>query len=145
MDRPIKENRRLYIGRTARQCTFIRNASGIKPKSKSIIRENISPESRMMTDEYQGYQGLKKEFADHQTTSIMDGTVYAEKSRQTPLKAISALLKRGLNGTYHHVSKHHLHRYLAEFDFRYNARHENDETRAIMEIRGAKEKRLMYR
>jgi transposase-like protein len=56
-----------------------------------------------------------------------------------------ANLKRGLDGVYHHVGKHHLHRYLSEFDFRYNARTISDGERAELAIKGTKGKRLMLR
>ncbi len=56
-----------------------------------------------------------------------------------------ANLKRGINGVYHHVGKHHLHRYLSEFDFRYNAREISDGERAALAVKGANGKRLMLR
>ena len=49
---------------------------------------------------------------------------------------------RGVNGVYHHMSKRHLHRYLSEFGFRYNARNVTDTERAIMAVQGADGKRL---
>jgi hypothetical protein len=55
------------------------------------------------------------------------------------------LLKRGVYGTFHHISKQHLHRYLSEFDFRYNARDIEDGERALLAIKGTAGKRLMYR
>ena len=55
-----------------------------------------------------------------------------------------ALLKRGVYGAFHSVSEAHLHRYLAEFDFRYNHRHTSDVEWAEELLRGAKGKRLMY-
>lgn len=112
---------------------------------REIIRENVTPETRMMTDEYQGYRGLKKEFADHQTINHSRGHYVRGEVTTNTIEGYFSLLKRGLNGTYHHVSKHHLHRYLAEFDFRYNARKEDDATRAPLAIKGAEGKRLMYR
>ena len=54
-------------------------------------------------------------------------------------------LKRGINGVYHHVGKNHLHRYLAEFDFRYNAREVSDVERRDLAIKQVGGKRLMYR
>src|SRR5712672_973167 len=47
-----------------------------------------------------------------------------------------ATLKRGINGVYHHVGKQHLHRYLSEFDFRYNSRKEKDGDRTLLAIKG---------
>ena len=56
-----------------------------------------------------------------------------------------SILKRGIIGVYHHVGKQHLHRYLSEFDFRYNSRDTKDGERAILAVRGTAGKRLMYR
>jgi len=56
-----------------------------------------------------------------------------------------SLLKRGINGVYHHVGKQHLHRYLSEFDFRYNAREVDDVKRAEMALEGTNGKRLFFR
>ena len=56
-----------------------------------------------------------------------------------------AILKRGVDGVYHHVSRAHLHRYLAEFDFRYNRHEISDSQRTISALEGAEGKRLKYR
>jgi len=56
-----------------------------------------------------------------------------------------ATLKRGINGVYHHVGKQHLHRYLSEFDFRYNSRKEKTGTEPLLAIKGVAGKRLMLR
>ena len=56
-----------------------------------------------------------------------------------------SILKRGIIGIYHHVSKEHLQRYLAEFDFRYNGKNIDDMERAELAIIGGEGKRLMYR
>jgi len=56
-----------------------------------------------------------------------------------------SILKRGIVGVYHHVGKQHLHRYLSEFDFRYNSRDTRDGERALLAVKGSKGKRLMYR
>jgi len=112
---------------------------------REIIRENVSAESRMMTDEFKGYRGLKKEFADHQTINHSRGHYVRGEVTTNTIEGYFSLLKRGLNGTYHHVSKHHLHRYLAEFDFRYNARHADDAARNILAVRQTEGKRLQYR
>jgi hypothetical protein len=55
------------------------------------------------------------------------------------------LLKRGIIGTFHHVSAHHLHRYLSEFGFRYNLRSTTDEERAALVAKAAEGKRLRLR
>jgi hypothetical protein len=56
-----------------------------------------------------------------------------------------ATLKRGINGVYHHVGKQHLHRYLSEFDFRYNSRKEKDGDRTLLALNSVGGKRLMLR
>lgn len=112
---------------------------------REIIRENVSPETRMMTDEFKGYRGLKKEFASHETVNHSRGHYVRGEVTTNTVEGYFSLLKRGINGTFHHVSKHHLHRYLAEFDFRYNARKENDAVRAVMAVQGAEGKRLLYK
>jgi transposase-like protein len=56
-----------------------------------------------------------------------------------------SILKRGINGVYHHVGRKHLHRYLAEFDFRYNARETTDGQRSVNAIKTIEGKRLMYK
>jgi hypothetical protein len=56
-----------------------------------------------------------------------------------------ATLKRGINGVYHHVGRNHLHRYLGEFDFRYNGRKLTDGERALEALKGFEGKRLTYK
>ncbi len=58
------------------------------------------------------------------------------------IEGFFGLLKRGITGVYHHVGKHHLHRYLSEFDFRYNHRKMEDGDRTLQAIKGADGKRL---
>jgi hypothetical protein len=99
----------------------------------------------MMTDEYHAYRGLKKEFADHQTVNHSCKHYVRGEVTTNTVEGFFSLLKRGLNGTYHHVSQQHLHRYLAEFDFRYNARKADDATRALLAFQQTEGKRLQYR
>jgi len=65
--------------------------------------------------------------------------------RTNAVEGYFGLLKRGINGVYHHVSKEHLHRYLAESNFRYNRRKIDDHERTVSAIVSTKGKRLMYR
>ena len=69
-----------------------------------------------------------------------DGTVHVNTA-----ESFFALLKRGLIGTFHAVSRHHLHRYVNEFQFRWNHRKVDDGARTVAAIRGAEGKRLYYR
>lgn len=61
------------------------------------------------------------------------------------IESYFAIMKRGLNGVYHHVGEQHLKRYLAEFDFRYNTRKLSDPERTIVAMKGIEGKRLLYR
>ncbi|WP_416338718.1 transposase [Mesotoga prima] len=61
------------------------------------------------------------------------------------IEGFFSLVKRGINGIYHSVSKEHLHRYLAEFEFRYNRREISDRQRTSTAILASQGKRLMYK
>jgi transposase-like protein len=116
---------------------------------KEAIKENVEPDSHIMTDEYASYRGLNKSFRKHSTIRHKwrqyvrreGGEIVTTNS----VEGFFALLKRGVTGTFHHVSKQHLHRYLSEFDFRYNARHITDGERAALAMKGIDGKRLTYR
>ena len=114
---------------------------------QKAIAENVAPGSTLHTDSTQ----LLKRKADpkykHHTVvhskkeyarKLPDGTV----THVNTLESSFGLLKRGLYGTFHSVSKKHLHRYVAEFDFRWNTRKKTDGERTIAAVQGAKGKRL---
>jgi hypothetical protein len=61
------------------------------------------------------------------------------------IESFFSILKRGINGAYDHVGKQQLHRYLSEFDFRYNSRNATDGDRSLLAIRKVTGKRLKYR
>ncbi len=120
-----------------------------------IISANISHEAHVMTDAASWYKHMNRNgaFAGHDR---IDHTRH-EYGRTEPgkphittntVEGYFSLFKRGMRGTYQHCKERHLHRYLAEFDFRYNARIRlgvDDEQRAIKALKGAKGKRLTYR
>lgn len=113
---------------------------------KGAIREVVDSQSRIMTDENKSYNGIGKEFAGghhfvtHSVGQYVDGDIHSNTA-----ESVFSLVKRGLYGVYHNVSKQHLHRYLAEFDFRWNHRRSEDGERTVAAIKGADGKRLMYR
>jgi transposase-like protein len=88
---------------------------------KGVIRRHIDPSATLMTDAFQSYAGLDSEYAGHFTVNHLDEYVRGEVHTNTAENFFS-ILKRGIDGVYHHVSEAHLPRYLAEFDFRYNNR-----------------------
>lgn len=91
-----------------------------------IVRANIAKETAMMTDEWGGYKYLSDEFASHDTvTHSKDEYVRYEGAKTVHTNTVEgffSIFKRGMKGVYQHCSEHHLHRYLAEFDFRYSNR-----------------------
>lgn len=116
---------------------------------KQVIRENVTPDSHIMTDDHPSYGGLKKHFR-RRSTIRHSWKVYARKEGDVVISTNTiegdfSILKRGINGVYHHVGKQHLHRYLSEFDFRYNSRHIKDGERSLLAIKKVSGKRLMYR
>jgi transposase-like protein len=112
-----------------------------------IVRSNIDRESRLHTDESKLYKKIGKEFTAHETVNHA-GKEYARGDVTTnTVESYFATFKRGMRGVYQHCSEKHLHRYLAEFDFRYNYRASlgyNDTDRTIAAVKGGDGKRLTY-
>src|SRR5881409_782341 len=105
---------------------------------KQVVRENVASNAHVMTDGHPGYRGLKKDFRRHSTIRH-SWKVYARKEGDVlistnTIEGYFSILKRGINGVYHHVGKQHLHRYLSEFDFRYNSRKEKDGDRTLLAL-----------
>lgn len=112
---------------------------------KSMLLENVNPSSHLMTDELPTYRKIGKNFASHDTVIHSKYEYVRGDAYTNTVEGFFSLLKRGINGVYHHVSKEHLHRYLDEFNFRYNHRKVEDHDRTISAIAGFTGKRLTYR
>ncbi len=112
---------------------------------KTIMKDNIDPRATVMTDEYSAYRGTGKSFARHGIVEHGKLEYVKGDAHVNTAEGYFSLLKRGINGTFHHVSKHHLHRYCDEFDFRYNFRQVDDATRAAALVSSVSGKRLLYR
>jgi len=112
---------------------------------KGIIRNNVTSDSRIMTDNFLAYKGLDKEFAGHETVDHGAKEYVRGDAYTNTLEGWFSLLKRGVNGTFHHVSEQHLDRYVGEFVYRYNNREMPDGERAKKAIRKTEGKRLMYK
>jgi transposase-like protein len=89
---------------------------------KPIIRQNISPDATIMSDEFTGYKTLKNEFKSHQVINHRRKEYVRGEVSTNNIEAFWSLMKRGIFGTYHWTSKKHLHRYTDEFTYRYNSR-----------------------
>ncbi len=112
---------------------------------KSIIRENVSTEAIIMTDDFPAYNGLKHDFLKHKVINHSKKQYVKGNVHTNTVEGYFSLLKRGITGIYHHVGKNHLHRYLDEFDFRYNHRKITDTERSMIALKGIEGKRLTYR
>jgi len=112
---------------------------------QDAIRECVDLSAHVMTDEWKQYDGLDMGFASHGRIKHSD-KVYANGPIHTnTVEGFFSLLKRGINGSFHHVSKGHLARYCDEFAFRYSYRKISDGERAALLVDGAKGKRLTYK
>ena len=112
-----------------------------------IIRKNIARETRIATDEAVQYNDLKFHFEEHQSVHHASEEWARGPIHTNTVEGYFSIFKRGMKGVYQHCSEKHLHRYLAEFDFRYNnrtARGCEDGQRSLRALKGAKGKRLTY-
>ena len=113
-----------------------------------IVNRNIDREARVMTDDAATYYQKLGEFAEHGVVNHSADEWVRGDIHTNTVEGYFSIFKRGMKGIYQHCSEKHLHRYLAEFDFRYNARKAlgvDDEQRAEKALKGIKGKRLTYR
>ena len=115
-----------------------------------IVKANVAKEAVVMTDESNIYNSVSRHFAAHGTTNHSAGQYvdYELPAVHTnTIEGYFSIFKRGMKGVYQHCSEAHLHRYLAEFEFRYNNRIANgvdDRARSVEALRGIAGKRLTY-
>jgi transposase-like protein len=120
------------------------------PTIMPIIEANISREARLMTDEAARYTSIGWNFADHGITTHSRGEYVSKQDRtihSNTVEGFFSIFKRGMKGVYQHCAKRHLHRYMAEYDFRYSHRIAlgvNDVQRADTLLRGVSGRRLTY-
>jgi hypothetical protein len=124
----------------------------IEHADKSTINEiasrNIAKEARVFTDESRLYRDMKGHATEHQSVRHAAGEYVRGEVHTNTVENVFSVFKRGMKGTYQHCAEKHLHRYLAEFDFRYNNRVAlgvNDSARADNALKGIVGKRLTYR
>ena len=119
------------------------NAQSILP----VVRENIAKEAAIHTDDAHHYKHLRKD-RKHASVKHGQGEYVRGEIHTNSVEGFFSVFKRGMKGVYQHCSEKHLHRYLAEFDFRYSNRSKlgiEDKERAEKATVGAKGKRLTYR
>ena len=113
---------------------------------RPLIVTSVDRASHLMTDESMVYTRVGREFAGHSTVnhSASEYVCAGGFKHSNTVENFFSIFKRGVIGTYHHMSEAHLGRYCAEFDFRYNTRAITDGERAAMALKGAIGKRLTY-
>lgn len=159
-----------HIGGVGKQCVFSLVERGGKVRSqllptvnahnlKAVLKARVDTKTtRLMTDGEGQYRLVSHLFASHEVVNHSDGEYVRGEAYTNTVEGYFSLLKRGIVGTFHHVSPQHLARYVAEFDFRYNHREirvktdgkweksgYSDATRALMALKGIEGKRLMYK
>jgi transposase-like protein len=159
------------IGGVGKQCVFslVERSGGVRSfHIPSVNAANLKPilaaqlntaQTRLMTDGERPLRALKPMFASHETVNHEAGEYVRGDVHTNTVEGYFSILKRGIIGTFHHVSEQHLHRYTTEFDFRYNHRETrvkdadgkwtkagfSDAERAAILLKGIGNKRLTYR
>lgn len=113
-----------------------------------IVNENIAKEAKVFTDDAATYYNKLDGFAGHESVSHSYGEYVRGDVHTNTVENYFSIFKRGMRGVYQHCGEQHLHRYLAEYDFRYNNRvglGVDDSARAIKAVKGVVGKRLTYR
>lgn len=111
-----------------------------------VLREHVSNDSALMTDNAAYYDYIGNRFKGGHRTTNHSRREYAKPdgTHSNTAESVFSLLKRGIVGTWHSVSKHHLHRYLSEVEFRWNSRFLKDGERVEKAIQQSQGKRLVY-
>lgn len=119
------------------------SGSNIQP----IVLENLSREARLMTDEATMYRKIGREFAEHGAVKHYEKEYVRGDITTNSIEGAFSIFKRGMRGIYQHCAEKHLHRYLAEYEFRYSHREStgaNDADRSVRALEGIMGKRLTY-
>jgi transposase-like protein len=112
-----------------------------------IVLANLSLEARLMTDEATMYRKIGREFSEHSAVKHYENEYVRGDITTNTVEGCFSIFKRGMRGVYQHCAEKHLHRYLAEFEFRYSHRIAlgvDDATRADRILSGIVGKRLTY-
>lgn len=114
---------------------------------RSLIVTNVDRSAHLMTDESPIYTQVGREMHRHYSVnhSAKEYVTYGGFKHSNTAENFFSIFKRGVIGTYHHMSEAHLGRYCAEFDLRYNTRDITDGERAALILAGTEGKRLTYR
>ena len=116
----------------------------------SALKKNVEEETTVVTDGFAAYDRLgarfnRHEVINHAKEEYARTTADGFRVHTNTVEGYFGILKRGITGVYHHVGSQHLHRYLSEFDFRYNNRKIKDAHRTLKALQGAENKRLQLK
>jgi hypothetical protein len=113
-----------------------------------IVLANLAREARLMTDENTMYRKIGRQFAEHSAVKHYEKEYVRGDVTTNTVEGAFSIFKRGMKGVYQHCGEKHLHRYLAEFEFRYSNREAvgcNDTDRSVEAMKGIVGKRITYR
>jgi transposase-like protein len=137
------------ISPVANKAAVVSHVKGVTAESlKPTIDAMVAEDAHIMTDSStalgRAFAGRKHDTVNHTAKEYVryeDGVCISTNT----VEGFIGILKRGINGVYHHVGQQHLHRYLTEFDYRYNTRKESDSMRTVQALKSTTGKRLMLR
>jgi transposase-like protein len=135
------------VNRDTGEARSIFSPSTAAAEVQQIVRANVARESRLVTDDAQLYWKVGREFSSHKRVRHAIGEYVVGDIHTNTIEGFFSIFKRGMRGVYQWCAEKHLHRYLAEFDFRYSNRMAlgcNDEDRADRLLKGVVGKRLKY-
>lgn len=113
---------------------------------RSVLMTHMDPNTAvLMTDQAAVYKPVGREMPSHHSVNHNEGEYVRGNAHTNTVEGFFSQMKRSIDGTHHHVSEDHLHRYVAEFDFRYSTRRMDDSDRAMLIIEQGGDRRLPYR
>jgi hypothetical protein len=135
------------VDRNSGKCRMFYVEGGAGKLIQPIVLENLDREARLMTDEATMYRTIGKQFAEHSSVTHYRKEYVRGDVTTNTVEGCFSIFKRGMKGIYQHCAEQHLHRYLAEYEFRYSYREANgynDGMRSVEALKGIVGKRLTY-
>ena len=135
------------VERNSGKCRMFYVKGGAGNLIQPIVRDNLAREARLMTDEATMYRTIGRDFAEHSAVKHCRKEYVRGDVTTNTVEGAFSIFKRGMKGVYQHCAEKHLHRYLAEFEFRYSNREANgfnDGDRNAEALKGITGKRLTY-
>jgi transposase-like protein len=150
----VRGKGRRFTGNKAAVVALVQRGGGVRSQVMdrvngnnlgAALNRNVEKSAKIMTDQLPAYRKAAKGFASHESVNHAEKEYVRGNAHTNTVEGYFSLLKRGVIGTFHHVSKKHLPLYLAEFDHRYSARKVTDGQRTFDSLAKMEGKRLKYR